>query len=56
MSEVKKFIKEYKKEIILLAAGIGIYRIGFNRGFNTSINAINALVNDVVDKMEITKF
>ena len=53
MEDIKKFIVDHKKELGLAAAGVFIYRLGFRRGYNTSINSMCELV----DKMkEVIKF
>ena len=46
MESVKKFIVEHKKELALATTGILIYRMGFNRGFNSAKNAISHVFNE----------
>ena len=56
MEEVKNFIKNHKKEIILVASGVIIFNIGFRSGYKLSLKAIDRLVTDCVKTMDVTKF
>ena len=41
MGKVKQFVKDHKKELSVIAAGLIIYRMGYRNGFNASERAIN---------------
>ena len=41
MEKVKQFVKDHKKELSVIAAGLIIYRMGYRNGFNASERAIN---------------
>lgn len=53
MDEVRVFIKNHKKEILVVSAGIVIYRIGFNKGFNTAKNAMNYIFEEAARTIPI---
>ena len=56
MSEVKTFIKNHKKEIVLVASGIIIFNVGFRYGYKSAIKAIDRFVIDCAKSIQVTQF
>lgn len=56
METVKNFVKEHKKELSMAAAAIIIYRMGFNRGFNTAKSAITHVFDEAARTLPIARF
>ena len=53
MEEIKSFINEHKTEIICVACGLIIFRIGFRFGYKSSAKAFNYALKECASALEI---
>lgn len=56
MKNFKEFCIEHKKEIVITAAIIFAYRLGFNRGYETADNAMKSLIKEAYNTIHIRNF
>jgi len=56
MKDIKDFIKNHKKEIIIVMSGVIIYNIGFRSGYKSAIKAIDRFVLDCAKHIDVTHF
>ena len=57
MEEIKKFVVDHKKELLLASAGIMLYSLGFNKGFKSAEKGMNYIFEQASKSLaEVTKF
>ena len=53
MEDIKKFFKTYKKEIIVVTAGVMIYNLGFKKGFESAKEGMRYLIEESAKALEV---
>lgn len=56
MEKTKSWIMEHKKELLIGAGIIFIYRLGFKHGCQATDNAVCNLFKEAAKTMEVTRF
>ena len=56
MEKVKEWVSNHKKEIIVGAGIIFIYRLGFKHGCQATDKAVSNLFKEAAKTMEVTRF
>lgn len=55
MESIKKFINDYKKEIVVVGIGMVIYNMGFRKGYKSAEEAMYYLIKESAKALEVAK-